>query len=399
MDCCGPQLVTVNFIDQNGVSETISNDDRLNQYAKVDFFSPQPYRKVMRVYKRDDQGNIAACITSYHANGQIEKYLEIVNGRAFGCYREWYENGICKIEANLIGGNGDLSDGDELTWIYEGACSAWDSTGALQAQFFYVKGKLDGTSLYYHPSGKLWKKVPFCNGVMEGLQEIYLENGNLFQTFTYSGGLKEGPSTKYWSDFTLAAEENYSNSRLIQGLYYDNCGMLVSEICEGMGFKAIFGRAYLTELQEYRNGVQEGSVKLLDDRGMIYKTYFIKDGLKNGEEIEFYPGTLKPQLCIFWNQGKIHGVTRSFYSNGNQESQREMAENKKNGILTAWYNDGNLMLIEEYNHDKLEKGEYYKRGDRFPVSTVLEGKGTVTFFDADGIFLRKVSYRNGKPEI
>ncbi|MBA2727695.1 MAG: hypothetical protein H0U49_05930, partial [Parachlamydiaceae bacterium] len=67
--------------------------------------------------------------------------------------------------------------------------------------------------------------------------------------------------------------------------------------------------------------------------------------------------------------------------------------------LTAWYADGNMMLIEEYDHDKLLKGEYYKKGDRFPVSTVLDGKGIVTFFDADGILLKKVNYRNGKPDL
>ncbi len=76
-----------------------------------------------------------------------------------------------------------------------------------------------------------------------------------------------------------------------------------------------------------------------------------------------------------------------------------MTGNKKNGILTSWYSDGNMMLIEEYDHDKLVKGEYYKKGDRFPASTVLDGKGTGTFFDSEGIFLRKVSYRNGRPEL
>ncbi|MBA2727264.1 MAG: hypothetical protein H0U49_03715 [Parachlamydiaceae bacterium] len=392
-------LVTINIIDQNGVSETISNDDRLNQYTKVDFLAPQPYKKVMRVYRRDEQSNIAAVITSYHPNGQLHQYLELVNGRAYGAYREWYENGLCKINANLIGGVGDLSTGDEQTWIFEGLCRAWDVSGALQAEFVYVKGKLDGTSLYYHQSGKLWKNVPFSNGVLEGRQEVYLEDGGLFQTITFSNGLRNGPATKYWSDCTLAAEETYSCGKLMQALYYDDYGMLVSEISEGSGFRAIFSRNCLTELQEFRGGIQEGSIQLFDDRGRIYKVYNFKNGLKDGEEVEYYPGTSKPLLSIQWVKGKIHGYSRSYYPDGTMESQREMSENKKNGILTAWYADGNMMLIEEYDHNKLVKGEYYKKGDRFPVSTVLDGKGTVTFFDSDGILLKKVSYRNGKPDL
>lgn len=396
-DC--PTLVTINIIDQNGVSETISNDDRLNQYAKVDFLAPQPYRKVMRVYRRDQQGNIAACITSYYPNGQLHQYLELVNGRAFGPYREWYENGLCKIDANVIGGAGDLSAGDEQSWIFDGLCKAWDGSGNLQAEFVYVKGKLEGTSLYYHQSGKIWKKVPFCNGILQGTQEVFLENGSLFQTITFSNGLREGPAIKFWSDGSVAAEEYFSCGKLMRGLYYDDYGMLVSEICNGAGFKAMFSRNSLTEMQEFRGGIQEGLIQLFDDRGQIYKAYYSKNGLKDGEEIEYYPGTGQAHLSIQWVQGKIHGFTKSYYPNGTQESQREMAENKKNGILTAWYTDGNLMLIEEYDHDKLVKGEYYKRGDRFPVSTVLDGKGTVSFFDPAGIFLKRVSYRNGRPDL
>ena len=148
-----------------------------------------------------------------------------------------------------------------------------------------------------------------------------------------------------------------------------------------------------------QRGIQEGLVKQIDANGNIYKVYSLKDGLKHGEEIDFYPGSSDPQLVIQWTQGKIHGITKTFYPNGTQESQREMAGNKKNGLFTAWYSDGNMMLIEEYDHDKFIKGEYYKRGDRFPASAIIEGKGTATIFDSEGIFIRKISYRNGRPEL
>ena len=93
----------------------------------------------------------------------------------------------------------------------------------------------------------------------------------------------------------------------------------------------------------------------------------------------------------------MQGVAKTWYDNGVQESKREMSNNIKNGILTAWYRDGNLMLIEEYQQDKLVKGEYFRRGERHAISCVKDGGGTVTLFDAEGNFTCKVTYEEGVP--
>ena len=69
------------------MSETINSKDRLNAFEKTNFLSAQPYQKVMRVYGKQENGDIKACITSYHPNGQVKQYLESVNNRAFGAYQ------------------------------------------------------------------------------------------------------------------------------------------------------------------------------------------------------------------------------------------------------------------------------------------------------------------------
>jgi len=83
--------------------------------------------------------------------------------------------------------------------------------------------------------------------------------------------------------------------------------------------------------------------------------------------------------------------------NGVIESQRVWADNQKNGLSSAWYQDGSLMLIEEYEKDKLMKGDYFRRGEKLPVTQILNGNGTATLFDAVGTFKRKVEYYSGKP--
>lgn len=397
-----PALTSINIIDRNGLTETINNPERLNQYALVNFLQPQPYQKVLRIYSRDYQGNIPACITSYHPNGYPSKYLEVVNSRACGEFKEWHPNGVLKVSANVIEGSADIVDGSEKTWLFDGCSQAWDEAGRLEASIMYVRGNLEGVSLYYHPNGNIWKSIPYIQNKVHGTTEIYLCDGSLLQTVTYCNGLKEGKSIRYWSKDVIAAEEDYCEGLLYTGRYYNTCGEIIAKIDEGRGVRAVFGKEAAIELQEYHYGVIEGEVKQLDRYGRINSLYHVKNNCKHGEEIYFYDAvrlqeTLLPKLSIKWFEGKIQGVVKTWYDNGTQESQREISNNKKNGHSTAWYRDGSLMLIEEYEQDQLLRGEYYIKGERFPISTIDEGKGIATLFDSEGSLVRKVEYKNGKP--
>src|SRR5580693_7742726 len=90
-------MVSMQTIDRNGFTETISNRERLSSYHTTDFMQPQPYQKVLRVYGRNTAGQSSSKITSYHDNGQLWQYLEVVDGRSHGKYSEWYSNGKQKI--------------------------------------------------------------------------------------------------------------------------------------------------------------------------------------------------------------------------------------------------------------------------------------------------------------
>lgn len=391
-------LASISITDSNGISETISNEERLKQYDHVNFLCPQPYKKVLRVYKRNEQGSIVACITTYHANGELKQYLEVINGRAYGEYGAWYENGVRKVQARVIGGPGDLYENVEKCWLFEGCCYAYNEDGQLEAEIPYFKGKREGTALYYHKNGTLWKEISLSNDLMEGPFTIYFDDGTLFERANFINGKKEGAANRYWLGGATAADECFEDNRLVKGRYYSMQGSLVSEVNDGNGFKAIFSKDCILELQEYRAGVQEGIVRVLNKNGSVVRTYGMKEGQKHGTEIEYDPVTKKPKLSIDWVNGKVQGLCKTWFANGNQESQREMSGNKKMGILTAWYRDGTLMMIENYEQDKLVKGEYYKQGLNSPVSTVLNGEGEVTLFDSDGHFLRKIKYQGGKPE-
>ena len=257
-----PKLTLINIIDQNGLTETISSKERIAQFETVNFLARQPYKKVMRIFARDFQGNISAILTSYHPNGQPWQYLEIVNSRAMGAYKEWYSTGQLKIQATIIGGDPDLTVAAEKTWLFNGLCQVWDEQGKKTADLPYLNGALEGTALYYHSCGALWKKIPYCQNNRHGLQQIFLESGKLFSETQFANDLQNGPSCRWWPSGALASSESYQDGKLQTGSYWDLSGQLITQVIEGCGKQTLFGKTTVAAIQEYKKGLPEGRVEL-----------------------------------------------------------------------------------------------------------------------------------------
>jgi len=395
-------VVSMQMIDRNGFSETISNSDRLNKYETVDFLTSQPYQKVLRVYKKDKEGKSPSKLTSYHPNGGVWQYLEAVDGRAHGRFIEWHANGKVKIQAIVIEGMADLNETAQKSWLFDQECTVWDEEGNLQASFFYDKGLLEGLSKYYYPSGKIEKTIPYTKNVIDGPVIRYDEEGNLLEEIPYEKGRKEGSAIGYFSLGVSMFQEEYKEGLLINGTYLDPKGNIIAEIRKGSGNKAEFQEGYLHHLIEYKNGIPEGEIQFFSPCGKLQSSYSVLDGKKTGEEWEYYPPKgkkLLPKLLIQWSENQIQGMVKTWYPNGTLESQREMTQNKKQGLSLAYYKSGDLMFMEEYENDRLIKGSYYKKGEKTPVSSIEKGEGIATLYSADGEFLKKIPYENSKPVV
>lgn len=398
-------LSSVHIVDRNGFSETISNKERLYQFQNVNFLSHQPYQKVLRIYARDSKGNIRSVVNTYHENGNPKQFLEILNARANGNYCEWHENGNMSVMAHVIGGTADVTPLAEKSWLFDAISYAWDEDEHQIAEICYSQGSLEGMTTYFHSNGQIWKRLPYAKNQLEGVVEIYRNNGELLQQLSYCQGQKHGTSLRYWTCQQLASQEEYQRDKLETGQYFDAQGALIAEVKNGNGFRAVFGKDGLQELQEFVDGSLEGEVKFFNREGRLKRVYHVKNEIKHGEEVEYYdrffPSTTTPQpkLAFYWYEGKVQGVVKTWFPNGNLESQKEMSNNTKSGVSSAWYRDGNLMMIEEYNVDKLVRGDYFKKDERIPVSQIIDGKGIASIFDADGNFVQKISYLNGKPEM
>ncbi len=397
-------LVSIQIIDRNGFAETISSSDRLGRYQKADFKGAQPYQKVLRVFGKDEQGQTPSIITSYHANGHLWQYLEISNGRAHGTYQEWHFNGHKKMDLHVIEGIPELSDAALKSWVFDGTNQIWDEQGALVAEISYEKGFLQGDSFYYYPSGQIKRQIPYVQDEMHGSLICYHENGDISEIIPHIKGVRHGIASSFFPNKTLAYQETFEDGRLMEGQYYSEKGDLISSILAGSGRRYESESGSLKRLVQYEKGVPDGLIECLDDKGNLKISFTQKEGKKHGEEWEYYPkespnAPLKPKLLLHWQEDVLQGMVKTWFQSGKQESQKEMYQNKKNGVAYAWYENGDLMLSEEYEKDILSTGTYYKKGDKKPVSKVFQGKGIATLYHPSGYLLQKVSYEKGAPSL
>ena len=395
------QLLSIQLIDRHGLRESIHSRDRLNLYERVDFHAPQPYQKIVRIYQRDQTGKTRSHITSYHDNGQIWQYLEVLSGRASGIYREWYPNGQLRLDVKVIEGMGDINEQAMLTWVFDETSRVFYEKGGIKGEFAYDKGVLEGIARYYHANGQLSQTTFYQKGVIHGDVILFDEQGDVVGQTHYIKGLRQGVSTFKGDGKNPPYSEEYRDDKLIEGTYYDLEGNIIVQIKEGKGKKALFNEGTLSEMQEYQQGVIEGVIQYFDQHGNISSEFQIQEGIKEGEERIYYSksktGNLQCKIAIPWHDHQIHGIVRSWYPNGALESEREMSRNHKQGLATAWYLDGSLMLVEEYDQDRLIKGTYMKRGESKPLSSIEKGEGVATLFDKEGQFIRRIVYEKGEP--
>ncbi|MDN3507394.1 MAG: hypothetical protein P0S94_00570 [Simkaniaceae bacterium] len=391
------KLVSMQLYDRNGFQETISSSDRLNLYTQTDFCAAQPYQKVVRLYSRNREGKTEARVTSYHDSGGIWQYLETENGRAKGSYKEWYPSGALKVEALVVEGIGDLAEECIGTWVFHGLSKAYDDKGNAVAEIEYDRGELPNVAKYFHPNGKVKKEVPYLRGLIEGNVHYYDTKGKLIGKSRYRNGLQCGLTVFIGDKSSPRYTEEYKEGKLLNASYYNFKDELVSEVVNGVGVQTVYENGALLETHEIVDGVVGGVVLQYTSDGNLASRFSIRNGQKHGEEILFFPNTGKKKMSLEWYDDEIHGKVRTWYASGTLESERDLYNNKKHGNALAWYRDGNLMLMEEYEHDTLMCGSYFRRGDGEPVSKVEDGSGTTTLFDPDGHFVRRAAYLKGMP--
>jgi antitoxin component YwqK of YwqJK toxin-antitoxin module len=394
------RLTTAVLQDRNGFSETISQRDRLARIQEQDFAGPQSYQKVIRVFSRGEDGAIPSILTTYHPNGQLHHWLEVSNGRALGRYEQHYPDGKLRMEAQIVGGVADLTETAMTTWQFEGESRVYYPSGTLQATIPYKQGSLDGSERHFHPNGQLARLRQFSRGVAEGSEEEWSENGHLLVSAHIHQGQRHGLLARWDEKGVLLDEESWSGGRLLQGRYSDG-GALGTAVKVGVdagrGWSVDRRQQGCLRLVEIQDGQPRGWVRAYTHAGRLDREWEQEGGDKHGVERVYDPKSGDLKLEMHWVEGMLSGPCKSFYPSGSPESCWDMLDNQRHGRLVAWYRNGAVMLLEEYDRGKLLKGEYFGMGQTLPVSRVNQGQGVATLHHADGRLIRAVSIQDGEP--
>ena len=126
----------------------------------------------------------------------------------------------------------------------------------------------------------------------------------------------------------------------IERTYYEN-GVLESEVF-------------------INNGVMEGQYKSYYNEDIIKPKLFCNyvNGVKHGEEIEYYDNNQIAHTCNYVN-GDLHGILKRYYSNGNLECEENYEYNYREGA-SCYYNKNSLLdEVINYINDSMD-GYYYK---------------------------------------
>ena len=113
----------------------------------------------------------------YHENGNINSTSFLKNGKLHGPSLSYWEDGVSLFMVNNY--KDGLENGTSI-WYYP--------TGIIFKEEFFVDGKREGVGKIFHPNGNLMIEIEFRNGLENGFFKEYDENGKLLKTQIFKEG-------------------------------------------------------------------------------------------------------------------------------------------------------------------------------------------------------------------
>lgn len=215
----------------------------------------------------------------------------------------------------------------------------------------------------------------------------FYENGKVKSTGYTKNEQKHGLWKYYYENGELEFEANYKNDKL-EGVYkgYYESGKIKSfgnfkEGKEDGDFKEFYENSFPATISEkkYKNGNLDGWSMYKNEKNDLTKRENWTDGILIQSMINTYYDNreLEKQENFYYKNEEVEKINiKTFYKNGNLESQFDVVNGKINGVLKAYHQNG-----------KLERESNMKDGIQDGLTKVFDSNGNVV---AEGI------YKNGE---
>ncbi len=123
-----------------------------------------------------------------------------------------------------------------------------------------------------------------------------------------------------------------------------------------------YGTGAVSRRIPFKNGKMEGIVRDYYPDGQLMGERLFRNDLQHGRTTVYYPSGKVKEVQYYENGLKERGDTL-FYEDGRIEFITTFEQNKKNGYLRKWSPEGQLVFESRYAHDTLieVKGEKIKQ--------------------------------------
>ncbi|MBW3520630.1 toxin-antitoxin system YwqK family antitoxin [Chryseobacterium sp. NKUCC03_KSP] len=292
------------------------------------------------------------------------------------------------------------------------------------------------TLLYYHPNGKLRKKVQYKNGVKDGETIIYGTDGAILMKGIYTKGKPTNGSFEKVEnsddyDYNTRAEESQSSivppppplSRIVE-IEPQTLEVFAPIDGEESSLKKTKNRKTVTEkifwkdsnqlAQEMVYEISSYGFKLIgqkdhDKSGKVIQVLNEIDldqyvnGFVNGVEYQYYLqnnfATGLKEKAKYIN-GSRSGMIISYFPNGKVASETMYQDGIKNGEEVLYSNDGNLKNKRIYKENEPFQGNFDEKMGELTVNLNYSNgvkEGEAIAIDEEKQIVAKGIYKDGKP--
>jgi len=179
------------------------------------------------------------------------------DGKKSGAWATFQKNGKVSLVESYVDGKKN------------GIFIEFDNNSFQAGVEFYKDDLLDGVSTKYQ-GNRIISEISYVNGKEHGKKKLYYSTGKKQEESNMIYGLKEGVSTWYDENEKVIAEYNYS-----KGEFHGEQ-------------KTFYSSGIIRTKETYNNGKQTGeSIEYFEDGAVKKKGNYNKEGLKDGEWVEF----------------------------------------------------------------------------------------------------------------
>ncbi|RFC55219.1 toxin-antitoxin system YwqK family antitoxin [Brumimicrobium aurantiacum] len=397
-------------------------------------------------FPKQDTSLLDGKTTIYRNGTEIQEEYEYAEGLKNGKYRIFNYNGTLKEEGQLENG---INVGRRLSYDGNGRLRKDENYKIIdnpnyiqikqrhQEKYGEVRHKeivhipqkkavLDGTCRYYYKDF-LKTENEFLEGQKHGTCKEYHQNSTTLSSVNeYKNNLRHGAFVNYFANGKVKSKGIYYRTIKVDDQVYNN--VYDGEIIHYKERKMPDGSMQITKdrVEHWDNYMKNGVFENYSyHNGTLTQRTIYKDNLKagleqrfdqegnksyeanyeivtvNGKQISQKTGTEKAwnngnlSYVKHWKSGKEHGITTTYYANGNIERKMTFVDNELKGPYQSYYENGQLK--EDLNY---QKAPYSSSNMHVAWNRKYDENGKLTnIFYAQGKDEKSINlaFENGQP--